>query len=328
MAASSSQSSRLAGANRAALIIVGVLSLLGLAYAIARVDILRARIVVLHTDLDRTREDLAAVTTQLQALQITQTQDSAQLQQAQDTLSHLSSGLNRQISQATQQWTRAEVLYLTRLAQDQLQHAHDPDGARASLEAALSSSLAQPGTIGDEVQQQLQAALTTLNALPAGQGMLIEQQLQSAEQQVAVLPLAAASLQQNAATTDNSDTAWQRFWTRLQQAAGQLILVRRSGEQASMVVSEQHALLQRQYLSQQLLAARLAAARHDQQAYIQSLNVGLQWLDQAFDTAQPGTQTFRKQWLTLKTYNVAPTLPDLNNSIAVLQKSLDKEVTP
>jgi uroporphyrin-III C-methyltransferase len=316
MAASSSNAHpRFAGANRAALIFVGILSLLGLAYAIARVDILRARIVELRKDLIRTTSVADTTSAQLNGVQAVQQQQVSELAQAQDTLNHLSSGLNKQIAQATQQWTRAEVLYLIRLAQDQLQLSHDIDSGTATLKAAVARSTAQPGTIPNEVTQQLQASLAALSALPSAQDTHIEAQLTGADQLIASLPLASTSVVANAdAATDT--------WSRLKQALQRLLLIRRSGEQASTLISSGDAIIARQYLHQQLLMARLAAVSRHQADYAQALKSATQHIEQEFQPQHANSQQMLTMLAQLRQLDVSPTLPDLQRSIDLLQSLL------
>jgi uroporphyrin-III C-methyltransferase len=313
-ALSTNAHSRFAGANRAALIIVGILSLLGLAYAIARVDILRARIVELRKDLTRTSNELGVASSQLNGVRAVQQQQVNELAQAQDTLNHLSSGLNKQIAQATQQWTRAEVLYLIRVAQDQLQLSHDISSGMATLKAAIARSTTQPGTIPDEITQQLQSALAILGTLPTEQNARIETLLRQADQLIASLPLASAS----AAINPQPDGAW----SRLKQALQRLLVIRRGGAQASTLISTSDAAIARQYLHQQLLIARLAAASNRQADYQQALRDATQQTDQEFQPQSTDTRQFSAILSQLSQLNVAPTLPDLQHSVDLLQAAL------
>lgn len=314
--ATSSSSSRFSGANRAALVLVGVLSLLGLAYAIARVDILRARMVVLRTELAETSKQQQQLQAQLEALTNEQREQATHWQAAENTLNHLSSGLTAQISRATDQWTRAEILYLTRLAQDQLAYGHDLHSARSTLAAAVQRATAQPGSISDSLQAQLQVALAALNALPQLQTAVIQQRLQDIDQQLDQLPLAS----QPTAT----EPAGTGFWSAISHAARQLVLIRRSGDQASQLVSQQDAQLQREYLSTQLLAARTAAARGDDAAYQAALRNAEAWLGQAFDQANARVKAARQTLTQLKALPVSQSLPDLTATITTLEAALAK----
>lgn len=314
--ATSSSSSRFSGANRAALVFVGVLSLLGLAYAIARVDILRARMGVLRTELADATQHQQQLQAQLDALTTEQREQATHWQAAEDTLNHLSSGLTAQISRATDQWTRAEILYLTRLTQDQLAYGHDLHSARSTLAAAVQRATAQPGAISDSLQAQLQLALATLNGLPELQIERIQQRLQDIGTQLEQLPLASQPGQSEPASTG--------FWSALSHAARQLVLIRRSGDQAAQLVSQQDAHIQRNYLSAQLLAARTAATRGDDATYQDALRNADAWLGQAFDQSDSRVQRARQTLTQLKSLPVSQSLPDLTAAISTLESALAK----
>ncbi len=314
--ATSSTSSRFSGANRAALVFVGVLSLLGLAYAIARVDILRARLGVLRTELAAAEQHRQHLQTQFDVLNTQQQEQAMRWQASEKTLNQLSSGLTAQISRATDQWARAEILYLTRLAQDQLAYGHDMRSARSTLAAAVQRATAQPGAISDPLQAQLQVALAALNALPELQTGLIRQRLQDVGNHLDQLPLASQP-----ALAEPPGTG---FWSALGRAARQLVLIRRSGDQAALLVSQQDAQVQRDYLATQLLVARTAATRGDDAAYQNALRQADAWLEKAFDQGDLRVQTARQTLTQLKSLPVSQPLPDLSAAITSLESALAK----
>ena len=316
----SQQSANRGGATRSALVVVGVLALLGLAYAIARVDILRARIVTQEIAMEAAQRDLTDLRQRLTALTLNQQNTTAQLTQLHGDLATINSNVGdvhlraEQMRRTTQ---RSEALYLLRLANDQLQLAYDIAAATETVAAAeLTLRDAGDATL-DSIHQQVQALLTQLQAQPRSDVARIQQQLQVAAQQVDSLPLAG---QPASNSPPLASSGLNRGWSVIKDALANLFVIRRSPEDDSQLLTADEQSLRRRHLQLLLLSARSALYLHQQQAYAEALTGSMQWLDTAFVTHDPAVQALREQLATLAKQNVAPILPDLSPAIAALTR--------
>ncbi len=323
MAQSDSNISSSRGTTRSALIIVGVLALLGLAYAIARVDILRARIVTQEINLGTLQESHDALRGQL-ALLGAKLQDSGkQVAQLQAELGNLSSNfgdLRNQAEQARRLSARSEALYLLRLANDQLQLAHDLSSAVETLGAAERLLLNAHDELLEGVLRQVQTHLQQLRARPGVDTGLIQQQLAAAERQVGSLQLAGISLQNHADTASLPDQGFARAWELLKRGMNSLFSVRKTGAQAADLLTSDEQALRRRHLQLLLMNARLALHAHDQGGYVAALQDAMGWLDQAFAATDPAVAGLRQQLQQLSGFNIAPAAPDLMPSIQALAR--------
>ncbi len=314
--------------SRRALIIVATLALLGLAYALIRVDVLRARIVTLDISLQamqRNNEALAERITTLASNNETHADQQAQLQRELGRLSDMGD-LRTRAEQAQQLSVRGEALYLLRLAQQQLQLAHDIGAATSTLNAADKLLHSQPGADTDRVTQQVSTALAQLRSLPIVDVTDIQQQLSSAAQQSTTLPLTGIVLNSTAPPATGTNV---HGWNLIKQRVQRLFALRKTSAEGSTLLDEDTQLLRRRHLQLLLLDARLASTMHNQSDYRQALTAAGSWLQQAFDMQNPAAQQMQQQLTRLATLNLAPATPDLAASITALNQELERAaVTP
>jgi uroporphyrin-III C-methyltransferase len=321
MAKSDSQQSASRGATRSALVVVGVLALLGLAYAIARVDILRARIVTQEIAMESAQRDLVNLHSQLNALTLSVQNNAAQLTQLHDDLATISSNVGDVHARAEQMRRtsqRGEALYLLRLANDQLQLGHDLGAATDTLSAAEVTLRDADDIALDNIHRQVQTLLTQLQTLPRSDIARIQQQLQLATQQVNSLPLAGQVPRSPA--TAVADSGLSRGWSVLKQALASLFVVRRTAGDDDQLLTADEQALRRRHLQLLLLSARSALLMHQQQAYSEALTGSVHWLDSAFAGNDAAVSNLRAQLAALAQQNVAPVLPDLTPPIQALTR--------
>lgn len=307
------------GATRSALVAVGVLALAGLAYAIARVDILRARIVTQEINLEAMQRDDLALRSRVEALAIDNQNSTAQLGQLRSELGTLSDNfgeLHSRAEQAQRVSERSEALYLLRLANNQLRLAHDLDGAIDTM-AAAEVILRDTGDAAiDTVHQQVLAQLAQLRALPHSDVTGIQQQLLVAEQQAANLRLVGMTAMPD---TELPAAGFARAWAVLKRGMATLFVVKKTSAEFGSLMSADEQAMQRRHLQLLLLSARQATYVHDQQGYTNGLNDSIRWLDQAFES-DPAVRRLRAQLGTLAQQNIAPPLPDLEPGIQRLAR--------
>jgi uncharacterized protein HemX len=322
MAKPEAQNSSSRGVTRRALVVVGVLALAGLAYAIARVDILRARIVTQEIAMEAVQRDNLTLQRRFEAVNLSNENNATQLNQLRSELAALSDNfgdLHTRAEQAQRIAQHSELLYLLRLAQHQLQLAHDPDSAIDTLSAAETIFGGAGDTALNDIHQQVQAQLASLHALPRTDVTRIQQQLLTAEQRVSNLRLSTllGSTASDAALPGAGVT---RAWTLLKHALASLFVITKTDAEIGAALSNDEQALHRRHLQLLLLSAREATHLYDQAGYENALNDGVGWLDQAFDASDPAVAQLRAQLLTLAQQNIAPPLPDLAPSIQALSR--------
>ncbi|MGE0114884.1 MAG: uroporphyrinogen-III C-methyltransferase [Steroidobacteraceae bacterium] len=334
MAHSNTPTSSARGTSRSALIIVGVLALMGLAYSIARVDILRARIVTLQISMETLQDSNSALRSRLDELHTNSEKIDSQLLRLQTDLGTLSSNfgeLRNHAEQAQRHSTRSEALYLLRLANDQLRLAHDVNNASDTLTAAELLLRDTGDARIDAIHRQVRTALEQLQALPRSETSTLEQQLSVAEQQASTLKLAGIALDPSG--TDNSmlsETGIERAWILLRRSISSLFTIRKSGGANSALLDSDEQTLRRRHLQLLLLNARLAIFVHDQNSYVAAVQAARDWLDRTFDMTDAAVSKLHAQLAQMTQINIAPAILDLSPSIEALTRYLPgaSAVTP
>jgi uroporphyrin-III C-methyltransferase len=326
MANSDSRTPSPRGNSRSALIIVGVLALLGLAYSIARVDILRARITELRISLEAFQQNDASLRAQLAALDINQQRATTQLTQLQAGLASLHDNvgdLRGRAEQIQRLSVVSEARYLLRLANQQLQLGHDVAGALETLTAA-AAVLSNPADNAIEaVHQQVVVDMMQLRALPGLDLAAITQQLNAADLAVNQLQLLGIMPPQSVSSGEALPAAGvTRAWALFKQGLGKLLTIKDSGAAATALLSNDEQALRRRHLQVLLLSARVALPLHDQHGYVMALNAARQWLGQCFDQQDAQVQQLGEQLQLLAQQNIAPAMPDLSASIEALNHQL------
>jgi uroporphyrin-3 C-methyltransferase len=321
MAKPDAQNSSSRGTTRTALVVVGVLALAGLAYAIARVDILRARIVTQEIAMNDVQRDNRALQVRLETLNLSNENNATQFNQLRSELATISDNfgdLHTRAEQAQRLVEHSETLYLLRLANSQLQLAHDPDSAIDTLSAVETILRSSSDAALSDIHQQVAAQLAQLRALPRSDVARIQQQLTAAEQQTSHLPL--LTLTSSAADVELPTAGLSRAWTLLKRGLASLFVIRKTDAEINAALDADEQAMHRRHLQLLLISARQATHLYDQPGYVNALNDSVQWLDQAFDTGDATVSQLRAQLVTLAQQNIAPALPDLTPSIQALSR--------
>jgi uncharacterized protein HemX len=322
MAKSEAQNSSSRGVTRRALVVVGVLALAGLAYAIARVDILRARITTQEIAMDAVQRDNLALQRRLEALNLSSENTTTQFNQLRSELAALSDNfgdLHTRAQQAQRISEYSQTAYLLRLANSQLQLAHDADSAIDTLAAAETLLGSASDAALGSIHQQVQTQLAALRALPRSEVTRIQQQLITAEQRVSKLPL--ATLTSNSAVDAELPAAGvARAWALLKRGLASLFSIRKANAGISAALDADEQALQQRHLQLLLLSARQATYLYDQQGYVNALNDAVKWLDRAFDSNDAAVAQLHTQLTALAQQNTAPSLPDLSATIEALSR--------
>ena len=310
------------GSNRTALIAVGIIALLGLAYALLRVDILRARIATLQGVTQTLENNDQQLRTQVDELLKTQQKNNVQIDQLLAQVGAIHDqigGLRQGATAAKQQWARIEALYLLRLAQEQLTIGHDISNATKTLTAALTALGNDNATA--EVQRQLAQHLQQLHALPTALYTQTEQQLQHAADTVMQLPLRIHATGYPDEGEPWPESGIDQKWLKLRRALHSLFSIR---EDTAPALSEGAQLLGQTQLRTLLSQAAWAVRTQDQAHYIAMLKQAQITLPIVLDTQHAGVKSLQSQLQQLTTLTIAPELPHLEQSIAVLERGLPR----
>ena len=313
------------GSNRTALIAVGIIALLGLAYALLRVDILRARIATLQGVTHTLEETDQHLRTQVDELLKTQQKNNVQLDQLLAQVGAIHDqigGLREGATAAKQQWARIEALYLLRLAQEQLSIGHDITNATKTLTAALTA-LGNDNATAD-VQRQLAQHLQQLHALPTALYTQTEQQLQQAADAVMQLPLRIHATGYPDEGEPLPESGIDQKWLKLRRALHSLFSIR---EDAAPALSQGAQVLGQSQLRTLLKQAAWAVRTQDQASYIAMLKQAQVTLPIVLDTQHAGVRSVQNQLQQLLTLTIAPELPNLEHSIAALERGVPRTAT-
>lgn len=310
------------GSNRTALIAVGIIALLGLAYALLRVDILRARIATLQGVTQAIEDEDQQLHAQVDELLKTQQKNNVQLDQLMAQVGAINEqigGLRSGATATKQQWSRIEALYLLRLAQEQLTIGHDIANATKTLTAALTALGNDNATA--EVQRQLSQHIEQLHTLPTTLYTQTEQQLQQAADSIMQLPLRINATGAPDEGEPLPESGIDQKWLKLRRALHSLFSIR---EDTAPTLSQGAQVLGQSQLRTLLQQAAWAVRTQDQASYIAMLKQAQVTLSIVLDTQHAGVRGLQSQLQQLSTLTIAPALPNLEQSIATLERGVPR----
>ena len=314
--------------NRLPLMILGIIALLGLAYAILRVDILRARIASLevhHDEQERTNAMLQARNADLFAANLAtqeQLKHLAALDSEVTSMSATMGELRGRTEQSQRSWTRVETLYLLRLAEDQLQLTRDVPSALAALQAAEARLNITRDSSLDGVRAQLTADITALrNVSPVDRAALYAQ-LDQAQSNANTLKVLGGVINNGSDNppVSNQKAGIERAWLVIKQSVAKLFVVRRVSASTDGLITAEDQLLRRRHLQLLLLSLKQAAQLHDDNSYRQALKQTQAWLNTAFDLNDKQVATLDQQLTAWSKLDIAPALPDISGSRKLLER--------
>ena len=332
MADSSSQSR----SGRFAFTALGIIALLGLAYAIARVDILRARIATLEVHRDQqevVNASLRARNDDLMSANLATQEKLKQLTTMEVQLTSLNAAMGElrgRTEQSQRNWTRVETLYLLRLAEDQLYLTHDVPTALAALQAAELRLNAAHDAALDGVRLQLAADIKSLLNVPQVDRNMIYTELEAAERTAATLKVQGNVINGSKPVqkTDNSQAGIERAWRVLKQSLAKLFVVRRASSSVAGLVTVEEQNLLRNHLQLLLLSLRQSVQLHDDNSYRSTLKETRRWLSTAFDNNDRQVMVLQQQLAALAGIDIAPPLPDISGSRKLLEHYVPGVASP
>lgn len=225
------------------------------------------------------------------------------------------------------EWVLAEVRYLLYLANQRLQLARDVPAALAALAAADGRlrQLADPSLL--PIRQQIAGEREALRAAPVPDVEGIDASLASLIARVDGLPVAGvqppagpegAATRADGPGDEGLGATGERIWRELQR----LVVVRRQDGGAVPLLAPEEAYFLHRNLELQLEAARLGLLRGSSGLYRRSLEQARDWLGRHFNQQDAGVQAMSAEIDRLIGVQVAPSLPDISGSLALVRKRL------
>ncbi len=228
---------------------------------------------------------------------------------------------------ARRAWVQAEVIFLLRVANQQLDLVADRDGAIKALQIA-DRRLADLGTpaftpvraeIADEIRSLQAVAVTDIEDMV--------RRLADFAGSVQSLPLANSVRPQSPGDeeTDAGDE-WSvdRAINKMKQAFGSMVRVSRSEEEITPVLAPKEVFFLRRNLELQFEMARLAAIQRDQENFEQSLDQAASWIRRYFDVNNSEVGEILTGIESIKVTDLSPPLPEISGSLNLMLGATDE----
>ena len=271
-------------------------------------------------------------TDQIQQMQqsMTNVEDMVQRQQLQlnannDALMHLT----QLTSGGENQWVLSEAEYLAQMAQLDLRFQNNINGAIVLLQAADQrlGAVSSPNLL--PVRQSIANSIVALQAVPAVDSVGILTRLSALMDQVQQLPLVpqfqapAPTVKQPKTNTklDRYLTDWHNALANSSHVLAQLVIIRHHNEPIEpLLPPDQYAYL-KQNIELQLQQAQWAVLHRQQIIYNTSLKNIMRWLTRYFTDNGVPSHSVIQAVADLQKINIAPAVPDLSNTIMVIQQA-------
>lgn len=311
---------------------IAVLALATAVYALLRLDSTRDRLDTLKDTVRTVEADRALLREELKSLGSRERQARRDLDRRLDLLTDAPQRLQELTTSVEElrgraagperAWSRAEAMFLLELAQRRLALERDVETATVALEAADArlAALRDPSFV--LVRQQIARDLQALRAVRQPDIAGILARLTAAEDQAmrAAVKGIAATERTAFDRTALPDGAFARAWAVMSGTLAGLISVRKVDDLAGRIVTAEEALLRRQHLQLLLFAARMAATRHDNESYRNSLASARRWLAEFFDLNDAAAQALLKEVQALEPIDVDPPLPEISDATRALRR--------
>ncbi len=237
--------------------------------------------------------------------------------------------LYQRMGRSSVDWILAEAEYLLRLANERLQLAHDPDTARAALQAADDRLAALDDPVLQPVREAIAREIAALEALPRVDVAGLAARLDALAGQIEKLPLAHRYLPpEPLAGGDAGETTatgegpwWERAWERLKDTIADLVVVRYNEQPVAPLLAPDQVSALRQGLVLELELARAALVRGDETLYRQSLERTARLVRQYFDPEDAATAALLQTLDELAGQRIRVTYPDLSESLRRLREA-------
>ena len=225
-------------------------------------------------------------------------------------------------------WLKAETAYLLQVANQVLQLRRDQKAAIQALQAADKNLalLGEPRLL--PVRKAIARELAALRAVPDADPEGLALRLSSLAEQVESWPLSGPRPgETTAAANGNAEGGLERTWNSLLQVASQLVVIRRHHEPIAPLLAPDEAKLLRLHALIELETARMAALDRDPSLYRQQIDRAIEVIQKYYDADSTAVAAALSQLRELKQATLAPTLPDISESLRLLRTLNPPEVS-
>jgi uroporphyrin-III C-methyltransferase len=221
----------------------------------------------------------------------------------------------------------AAIEQLLLLANDRLLLARDVSAARTALDLADQRLAAQGDPRLHRVREALAAERAALAAVAqpdvAGAALALAELAKRAPK----FPLRARVPETFEAAPDvidlPKDAPWpKRVWAAVRTAIGSVFALRRDDGSSPRLLPPEEEALVAQILRLRLDGARLALLARDGAAFGELAGACRDWLKDYYNTADPGVKAALAELDRLTTLELAPDLPDISRSLALLRAQM------
>ena len=227
---------------------------------------------------------------------------------------------------AQRAWVQAEVIFLLRVANQQLSLVADREGAIKALQIA-DRRLADLGApaftpvraeIADEIRSLQAVAITDIDGMT--------HRLAGFAGSVQSLPLAdTVGLQSPGVEETGASDGWSidRAVDKMKQAFGGMVRISRSEEEITPVLAPKERFFLRRNLELQFEMARLSAIQRDQENFEQSLGQAAAWIRRYFDADDTEVGEILAAIAAMRMTDLSPPLPGISGSLILMLGAAD-----
>ena len=228
-------------------------------------------------------------------------------------------------------WLVSEAEYLIRTANHRLLLERDVKSALAALKSADSRLFETQDPYWIPVRNQLAREIASLEAVQVVDVAGLSLRLNTLGEAILQLPILKPEPRQSAAPDEAAVTQpeakyWSEIWDDVQARLSKLVVIRSVERPPGPLLEPQQAAYLQQNLLLKLEGVKLAMLRGEAQLYRDGLMAARGWIEGYYDNGQPATREVIKHLSALAEMPIRPDLPDLSQSLQVLQQTRLKRI--
>ena len=227
---------------------------------------------------------------------------------------------------AQRAWVQAEVIFLLRVANQQLSLVADREGAIKALQIA-DRRLADLGAPAfTPVRAEIAGEIRSLQAVAITDIDGMTHRLAGFAGSVQSLPLAdTVGLQSPGVEETGASDGWSidRAVDKMKQAFGGMVRISRSEEEITPVLAPKERFFLRRNLELQFEMARLSAIQRDQENFERSLGQAAAWIRRYFDADDTEVGEILAAIAAMRRTDLSPPLPGISGSLILMLGAAD-----
>lgn len=227
---------------------------------------------------------------------------------------------------AQRAWVQAEVIFLLRVANQQLSLVADREGAIKALQIA-DRRLADLGAPAfTPVRAEIAVEIRSLQAVAITDIDGMTHRLAGFAGSVQSLPLAdTVGLQSPGVEETGASDGWSidRAVDKMKQAFGGMVRISRSEEEITPVLAPKERFFLRRNLELQFEMARLSAIQRDQENFERSLGQAAAWIRRYFDADDTEVGEILAAIAAMRMTDLSPPLPGISGSLILMLGAAD-----